>query len=481
MTTSSSILLPSLYLISVVFFIAGLKRLCFVRTARSGNIMAALAMLLAVVGTLLEMGALDYGLVLSGLAIGSIIGAVFALYVHMTHMPQMVALFNGFGGGASALVALSSAWSVLSSDSHAGTLATSVGFAAATTIVLSLVIGAFTLSGSLVAFLKLQEWIDSRPTLLPARHAVNGLALAGTLAVGAWFGYFGQGTVFEQTLCLSLLLSSLLIGVLVVIPIGGADMPVVISLLNSCSGLAASATGFILNSPLLIICGSLVGASGLFLTKVMCNAMNRSIANVCLGGFGSPESEGGMPSGSEYRNVRSCTPEEASLVLEHAASAVIVPGYGLAVAQAQHLCRELGDVLQKRGARVSYAIHPVAGRMPGHMNVLLAEADVPYDQLVEMDAINPEFKNVDVVLVVGANDVVNPAALKDRESPIYGMPILRVDGAQTVFVIKRSLSPGFAGIKNELFEYANTMMIFGDAKEVLRQLVQELKGVSAAA
>lgn len=481
MTTSAAMLLPLLYLISVLLFITGLKRLCFVRTARTGNAMAAAAMLLAVAGTLLEVEGLDYRLVFSGLVIGSVIGAGFAVYVQMTQMPQMVALFNGFGGGASALVALSSAWPVLASRGAAGPLVTSEGPAVATTIVLSLMIGAFTFSGSLVAFLKLQDWIDSRPTLLPGRHAVNGLVLAVTLAAGVWFAYLAHGTGLEQTLCLGLLFMSLLVGVLVVLPIGGADMPVVIALLNSCSGLAASATGFILDNPLLVIGGSLVGASGLYLTKIMCHAMNRSIVNVCLGGFGSVEIEGSGRPGGEYRNVRSCSAEEASLVLEHAASAVIVPGYGLAVAQAQHLCRELGDQLEKRGTRVSYAIHPVAGRMPGHMNVLLAEADVSYDQLVEMDEINPEFENVDVVLVVGANDVVNPAALKDSSSPIYGMPILEVDGAQTVFVIKRSLSPGFAGIKNELFEYPNTMMLFGDAKEILRQLVQELKQVSEAA
>lgn len=481
MTTPSSILLPSLYLISVVFFIAGIKRLCSVRTARTGNIMAALAMLLAVAGTLLEVEAVDYGVVIAGLAIGSAIGVTSAITVHMTHMPQMVALFNGFGGGASALVALASAWPMLLRHANTDTLVAAVGAAPAATTVISLVIGAFTLSGSLVAFLKLQEWIDSRPKLLPARHVVNGLLVVGTVVLGVWFGYFAQGSSLQQTLCLLILVASLLIGVLIVLPIGGADMPVIIALLNSFSGIAASATGFILDSQLLIICGSLVGASGLILTRIMCNAMNRSVLNVCFAGFGSLPSEAGTRSDSDYKNVRSCSPEEASLVLEYAASVVIVPGYGLAVAQAQHLCRELGDLLQKRGAKVSYAIHPVAGRMPGHMNVLLAEADVSYDQLVEMDEINSEFKDTDVVLVVGANDVVNPAALKAPDSPIYGMPILQVDDAQTVFVIKRSLSPGFAGIKNELFEYPNTMMLFGDAKKVLRDLVTELKDEPAAA
>lgn len=481
MTMPSSIWLPFLYLVSVVFFISGIKRLCFVRTARTGNLMAALAMLLAVVGTLLEAEAVDYRLVFVALAIGSAIGATSAIIVHMTHMPQLVALFNGFGGGASALVSLASVWPMLVRHGGTATLVATVGAAPVITTVISLVIGAVTLSGSIIAFMKLQEWIDSRPRLLPARHLVNGLLFAGTLSVGVWFGFLAPGSGVQQILCLSILVASLLIGVLLVLPIGGADMPVVIALLNSFSGLAASATGFILDSQLLIICGSLVGASGLILTKIMCNAMNRSVLNVCFAGFGSDRSEVGAPSDGDYKNVRSCSPEEASLVLEYAATVVIVPGYGLAVAQAQHLCRELGDLLQTRGAKVSYAIHPVAGRMPGHMNVLLAEADVSYDQLVEMDEINSEFKDTDVVLVVGANDVVNPAALKVPDSPIYGMPILQVDDARTVFVIKRSLSPGFAGIKNELFEYPNTMMLFGDAKKVLRDLVTELKDESAAA
>ncbi len=320
--------------------------------------------------------------------------------------------------------------------------------------------------------------MSGQPTLLPARHLINGLFGFACLAVGLFLAFGASSPESIAGSAAILATASLVLGVLLVIPIGGADMPVIISFLNSLSGLAAAMTGFVLGNNLLIISGALVGASGLILTQIMCVAMNRTLANVLFAGFGQ---EGAAAGGGEYGSVRSCGPEEAAMVLESAESVVIVPGYGLAVAQAQHTARELADLLEKRGARVTYAIHPVAGRMPGHMNVLLAEADVPYEKLVEMDHINPEFKTTDVVLVVGANDVVNPVAEKDPSSPIAGMPILEVDKARTVIVIKRSLSPGFAGIKNELFEYDNTMMIFGDAKKVLQELVGELKEISAAA
>jgi len=478
-------LVPTTYLTSVVLFILGLKRLRSVRSARGGNALTATAMVLAVLGTLVEVGFTDYSLILAGLVIGSAVGAIAATTVPMTDMPQMVALLNGFGGGASALVALSNFWSKIVEPMKLGPLSSVIGLEQSFITLLSIIIGAATLSGSMVAYLKLQEWISSRSMLLPGRHTINSMLLLGTLSIGIWFALFAKSPDFAALLCLALLAASVALGLSVVIPIGGADMPVVISLLNSFSGIAASATGFILGNPLLITVGALVGASGLILTRIMCVAMNRSLANVLFGAFGSLAETTIDPQmgehGREYKSVRSCSAEETAIVLEYAQSVVIVPGYGLAVAQAQHMLHELAEIIQKRGAKVCYAIHPVAGRMPGHMNVLLAEANVPYEELTEMEQINPAFKNTDVVLVVGANDVVNPAAQKLQDSPIYGMPILEVYNARSVFVIKRSLSPGFAGIKNELFEYNNTMMLFGDAKEVLQNLIAELKSQAAAA
>ncbi len=473
------VVIPLLYLLSAVLFILGIKGLTGVRTARRGNMLAAIAMLIAVVTTLLELGVVDYRWILAGLVIGSAIGAIAAVRVEMTGMPQLVALFNGFGGGASALVAGSIVWGTIVEPSATGTAAVLLdGAHAAITAALSMFIGAITLTGSLIAFLKLQGTIGGKPTILPARHAINALFFLGCVGAGFYLCFVAvePGQIALATSALAML--SLLVGVLFVIPIGGADMPVIISFLNSLSGLAASMTGFVLGNNLLIISGALVGASGLILTQIMCVAMNRPFTNVLFSGFGG---DSGDSEPSEYTNVRSCSPEEGAMILESAQSVVIVPGYGLAVAQAQHVARELGDLLEKRGARVSYAIHPVAGRMPGHMNVLLAEADVDYEKLVEMDRINPEFKTTDAVLVVGANDVVNPAAETDPKSAIAGMPILQVYNAGTVMVIKRSLSPGFAGIKNELFERDNTTMIFGDAKEALQELVNELKSISAAA
>ncbi len=454
-----------LYLLSAVLFIFGLKGLTKIRSARRGNAIAATAMLLAAVTTLVEMGRVDYRWIVAGILVGGTIGAVAATRVAMTSMPEMVALFNGFGGGASALVALSIVWLELFEQGSP------LGQTAAVSGMLSVLIGGVTLSGSLVAFAKLSGKMRGAPIVLPGRHVLNVLLLVTVLAAAMAFARGGD----PETLMAAVLVAaalSLVLGVLLVIPIGGADMPVVISFLNSLSGLAASATGFVLANNLLIIAGALVGASGLILTQIMCVAMNRSLGNVFFAGFGGAQSAGDQ---GEYLNVTSSSPEEAAMILDVADSAILVPGYGLAVAQAQHVARELGDLLEGRGTRVTYAIHPVAGRMPGHMNVLLADADVPYEKLVEMDAINPEFRTTDVVLVVGANDVVNPAAESDPSSPIAGMPILRVFEAQTVMVIKRSLSPGFAGVKNALFENDNTMMIFGDAKAVLQGLVAELK------
>jgi NAD(P) transhydrogenase subunit beta len=474
-------LVPVLYLLSAVTFIFGIKGLTRVRTARRGNLYAAVAMLVAVVATLLDMGLVDYRWILAGLVVGGSIGAFAAFKVAMTEMPEMVALFNGCGGGASALVAISVLWVNIIEEPVAGgvTTAAALGADSAVSTVLGILIGAVTLSGSVVAYLKLQGKISGQPILLPGRHAVNLLLFAGALAVGGWFVFFTPDPFAIGAGALVVTLLATVLGVMLVIPIGGADMPVVISLLNSYSGLAASATGFVLNNNVLIISGALVGASGLILTQIMCVAMNRTLANVLFGGFGMQEVKASGPA-SDYGTVRSYSAEEAAMILESAESVVFVPGYGLAVAQAQHVVRELADLLEARGTKVTYGIHPVAGRMPGHMNVLLAEADVPYEQLLEMDDVNPRFKETDAVVIVGANDVVNPAAETDPTSPIAGMPVLKVWDAQTTIVIKRSLSPGFAGIKNELFEYDNNIMIFGDAKEVLQGLVAELKQAAAA-
>ncbi len=471
-------LVAILYLLSAVLFIFGLKGLTRVRTARRGNAIAALAMLVAVVATLLDLGVVSYTWILTGLVIGGGIGLVAALRVQMTAMPEMVALFNGCGGGASALVALAILWLEVIEPGRTEVVSELLGPASALTSGLSVLIGGITLSGSLIAYLKLRgQIIKSQPVLLPGRHGVNALLLVSALGLGVFATFVSADPEVTALALVALTAVCLVLGILLVIPIGGADMPVVISLLNSYSGLAAAATGFVLSNNLLIISGALVGASGLILTRIMCVAMNRPLTNVLFGGFGAEQAVGS----GEYGQVRSFSPEEVALLLESADSVVMVPGYGLAVAQAQHTTRELANLLERRGVKVSYAIHPVAGRMPGHMNVLLAEADVPYKQLVEMDAINPEFKNTDVVLVLGANDVVNPAAQTSPGSPIYGMPILEVFNARTVVVVKRSLSPGFAGIKNELFEYDNTMMVFGDAKQVLQELVAELKAAAAAA
>jgi NAD(P) transhydrogenase subunit beta len=467
-----STVVPVIYLLSTVLFIFGIKQLARVKTARRGNAIAATGMLLAIIGALLELGVVDYRWIGSGLVLGTIIGLAFAIRVQMTSMPEMVALFNGFGGIASALVASSIYWAVVIQGGFSGTVYEALGTDEAITVMLSILIGGVTFTGSLVALLKLQGRLrKGQPILLPARHFITFGLLFASLTVGGIAVTSGASDSMVWVLCLAA--GSLVLGVLLTIPIGGADMPVVVSLLNSYSGLAASMAGFVIGNPLLIIGGAMVGAAGLILTQIMCVAMNRSLLNVLVGGFGI--TEGGAGGSDEYTNVTSCGPEEAAMLLENAESVIFVPGYGLAVAQAQHAVRELADMLKDRGTKVTYAIHPVAGRMPGHMNVLLAEADVPYEELLEMDVVNPEFKNTDVVIILGANDVVNPAATKDPSSPIAGMPILNAHEARSVFVVKRSLSPGYAGIKNELFEYDNTMMIFGDAKKVLQGLIGEVK------
>lgn len=470
-------LLDAAYLASAVLFILGLRQLTRVRTARRGNTTAAAGMLLAVVATVFDLGWVDFRWIAAGIASGGLIGGVLAARVAMTAMPEMVAVLNGFGGAASALVALAVVWSQAIETAASGPLATALasparsGSAVALTIVASIAIGCVTLSGSLVAFGKLSERLAGEPWLYRGRHAVLVALSLLCVAASVHFGWFAEASgmvVGAGILCSA----ALILGVLLVMPIGGADMPVVISLLNSYSGLAAAAAGFALANNLLIISGAIVGAAGLILTRIMCHAMNRSLANVMFGGFGAaPVSSGG----GEYHNVRSCGVDELALMLEDARRVVLVPGYGLAVAQAHHAAQDLAAVLEKAGIEVRYAIHPVAGRMPGHMNVLLAEADVPYEHLVEMDVINPEFKDTDVVLVLGANDIVNPAALRDAQSPIYGMPILEVFRARSVFIVKRGLGAGFANVKNELFEADNAIMVYGDAKKVLQALVAAMK------
>ncbi|MGA7614770.1 MAG: NAD(P)(+) transhydrogenase (Re/Si-specific) subunit beta [Thermoanaerobaculia bacterium] len=467
-----------LYLISAALFIFGLKGLTKVRDARRGNGISALAMLIALVATLLEIGLVDYRWILIGLVVGTAIGTWGALKVQMTEMPEMVALFNGFGGGASALVAISTVYLDVLERHVLSTVNAEIGGASAFTVVLSILVGGVTLSGSVVAYLKLQGRVRGEPILLPGRHVMNAILFLAALGLGTYFAFTivdpGQIALYAWIV----LGVSLLLGVMLVIPIGGADMPVVISLLNSYSGIAAAMTGFVINNAMLIVAGALVGASGLILTKIMCVAMNRSLVNVVFGGFGAVTESTGGP-GSEYGPVRSVGPEEAAMLLDGAESVLFVPGYGLAVAQAQHAVKEIEDVLERHGAKVAYAIHPVAGRMPGHMNVLLAEAKVPYERLLEMDEANAEFKNADVAVVIGANDVVNPAAEKDPKSPIAGMPILQVYNARSVIVIKRSLGAGFANVKNELFEYPNTMMLFMDAKKALQSILAELKSLAA--
>ncbi|CAN5865105.1 NAD(P)(+) transhydrogenase (Re/Si-specific) subunit beta [soil metagenome] len=452
------------YLLAAILFILGLKRLSSPATARSGNVLGATGMLIAVSATLLHWEIVSFAWILAGIVIGAAVGATMARKVQMTAMPQMVALLNGFGGGASALVA---------GDEYlrfaGGHIDAPLNVQA--TIMLSVLIGGLTFSGSLIAFAKLQELVTGRAVTYPGQKIVNGLIFGGAAALAVFL------VISEPNLPLYAVLTAaaLVIGVLFVIPIGGADMPVVISLLNSFSGIAASMTGFVLGNNVLIISGALVGASGIILTKIMCDAMNRSLTNVLFGAFGALITSGGSAVTADGRSVRDITAEDASILLAYARSVIFVPGYGLAVSQAQHQVRELADLLVARGVDVKYAIHPVAGRMPGHMNVLLAEANVPYPQLIEMEQINPDFVRTDVAVVIGANDVVNPAARHDTGSPIYGMPILDVDHAKSVIVMKRSMNPGFAGIENELFYGENTRMLFGDARKSLTELIQQVK------
>ncbi len=458
---NADILVELTYLLSATLFVVGLKRLQSPATARGGNALAAGAMLLAIVATVVDTEILSWTGILVGIALGGAIGGVAARRVEMTDMPQLVGIFNGFGGGASALVAIAE---------FAGNPAVGVG-TTGVTIMLGTLIGAVTFTGSFIAFAKLQDLMTGNPVTFPGQNAFNLAIFLGVLVLAAMSLGVGGGATPLTTFWIFLGVA-LLLGVLLVIPIGGADMPVVISLLNSYSGLAASAAGFVIGNMVLIISGALVGAAGLILTMLMCKGMNRSLANVAFGAFGGGAGVDRAQIGQ--RPVKRADAEMVAAELGYVNSVVVVPGYGLAVAQAQHELRKVGDLLEARGVDVKYAIQPVAGRMPGHMNVLLAEADVSYDKLYDLDEINDDFSNTDAVLIVGANDVVNPAA-RDPDSIIAGMPILDVDYARRVIVMKRSLSPGFAGIDNDLFYMDNTLMFFGDAKESMSDLVREVR------
>lgn len=441
------------YIVSAILFIFGLKMLGSPATARRGNLLSSLGMLIAIIAGLTAEGIVTYQWIIVGVIIGTIIGALSARLVAMTSMPEMVALFNGSGGGASLLVG----WAELYHGEP--TTFTSI------TIILAILIGGVTFTGSFIAYAKLAEVMNSAALVFKGQRIFNSLLLAGLVGSGVMLAMAPDPMSTWLFVVIGL---SLLLGVMAVIPIGGADMPVVISLLNSYSGLAACAAGFAINNNILIVAGALVGASGIILTNIMCKAMNRSLANVLFSGFGAVKQGKAIEGEVKPINV-----EDAYYILEAASNVCFVPGYGMAVAQAQHVVKELGKLLEKNGAEVSYAIHPVAGRMPGHMNVLLAEADVPYEQLVEMDDINPRIENVDVAIVIGANDVVNPSAREDPDSPIYGMPIINVDKARTVFVLKRSMASGFSGVDNPLFFGENTRMLFGDAKESISGLISE--------
>ncbi len=460
----SSYFIQFSYIVAAGLFILSLKWLSHPSTARRGVRAGELGMALAIVGTLVHHEIVNYQWILVGFILGTAIGLPLAVFMPMTHVPQRTALSHAFGALAAALVGTAEYYL------HPGTLSTFT----MTALSLEVILGFLTFTGSLMAFGKLQDLVPSRPIVYRGQNAVNLSLLAVAVGVAVYLVVNpGRSELFPVMAVLSLLF-----GVLLIIPIGGADMPTVISLLNSYAGLSAAAMGFVLDNNLLIVAGALDGSSGFILSVIMCRAMNRSFTNVLFGGFGQVQM---AAAGAEQRSVRSATAEEAAAILEASTSVVVIPGYGMAVAQAQHKVRELYDTLTRRGVDVKFAIHPVAGRMPGHMNVLLAEADIPYDRLIEMDEINPEFPRTDVALVIGANDVTNPAARHDKASPIFGMPILDVDKARTVMVIKRSMNPGFAGIDNELYYMDRTTMLFGDAKSFVGELVKEMTGARIGA
>lgn len=453
------------YLISSILFILGIKFLGKTKDARKGNVLSAVGMLLAIVATLVNLNLATFPEMLACVLLGGVIGLYYARKVEMTKIPEMVALFNGFGGLASFAVALSDFF--LKSRLIEGLDTVNL-----ISIILSILIGGVTFTGSMVAFLKLDGKVSGQPITFKGQHLIN-LMLLIVFVVAAVLVFLNPGNPLFIAV---LVVIALVLGILTVIPIGGADMPVVISLLNSYSGMAACATGFILNNNVLIVAGSLVGASGIILTQIMCKAMNRSLVNVLLGGFGQTVS--GPAADGPQIVIKEVGVEEAAMLFDSASSVIVVPGYGMAVAQAQHVIRELMEQCEKRNIDFRFAIHPVAGRMPGHMNVLLAEANISYDKLIEMEAINDDFSNTDLVFVVGANDVVNPAARTNPASPIFGMPILNADKARTVIVSKRSMGKGYAGIENELFGYPNCLMLFGDAKQTITKVVGEMKEMS---
>jgi NAD(P) transhydrogenase subunit beta len=457
----------ALYIVAFSLFIIGLKRGTHPTSAKQGNMIAAAGMALAVATTLLLDGMGNWGLIVIGLAVGSAVGFVASVRVQMTEMPQMVALYNGVGGGAVALIA----WSELR---HGISVGGDIPLEELIPTLLAAVVGSVSFWGSNIAFAKLQDLIPTRPLSVPGQQVINVVLLLGIIAACVDIAVNNGDP--SQALFIGILIAAALLGNLVVLPIGGADMPVVISLLNAFTGLSAAAAGFALDNVALIVAGTLVGSSGTILTMEMATAMNRSVANILFAGFGGAPAGGGGGS-TEERPHTSIGAQDAAIKLAYADTVVIVPGYGLAVAQAQHAIKEVADELEKRGVTVSYAIHPVAGRMPGHMNVLLAEADVPYEQLREMEDINPEMPRTDVAVIVGANDVTNPAAKNDPDSPIAGMPIIEVDQAQQVIVIKRSLSPGFAGIDNDLFYEPNTSMLFDDAKKAAADIAAEIQNL----
>ncbi len=468
-----------MYLIGAVLFIFGIKMLGSPKTARKGNFYSAVGMLIAIVVTLFDKHILTYEWIIVGVLAGSLIGIIFALRVEMTSMPQMVGLLNGFGGGASTLVALAEYYRGMATyqtalqSNPSLTLLEHMPYQTTVSIVLGILVGAVTFNGSLVAYAKLQGLISGNSIRYPMQHPLNALMIVVTLVIGA----LGVMDLNNQWYFLTVTILGLILGITLVIPIGGADMPVVISLLNSYSGIAAAITGFVINNNMLIITGALVGASGIILTDIMCKGMNRSLMNVLLGGWGTaPAVEASKD--KKQVVVKSVDVEEAAMLFDAARLVIVVPGYGMAVAQAQHAVRELMNVLEKKGCAVKFAIHPVAGRMPGHMNVLLAESNVPYEHMYALEEINDDFRNADIALIIGANDVVNPAARHDQSSPIYGMPILNADYAKTVIINKRSMAAGYAGIDNELFGFPNALMYFGDAKDAVSKLTNELKSMN---
>ncbi|MDX2477337.1 MAG: NAD(P)(+) transhydrogenase (Re/Si-specific) subunit beta [Gammaproteobacteria bacterium] len=454
--------LAIIYLISASLFILGLKGLTHPSTARRGNYLAMTGMLLAIVATLFNPVVQNYSLILAGLAIGAVIGIMIAIKIDMKAMPQLVAAFHSLVGLTAVLVAIGTFTEHAASGQIDGVMLVELGIGS--------FIGAITFTGSLIAFGKLQGVLSGNPIVFKGQHLLN-LAL-GLLTLALVFQFSQSGSLTTLLLITAIALA---LGFLLIIPIGGADMPVVVSMLNSYSGWAAAATGFTLQNNALIVTGALVGFSGAILSFIMCRAMNRSFISVILGGFGGSDDEESTAMQAANQGIKSAAVEDLAFMIENANRLIVVPGYGMAVAQAQHALKELTDLLDDKGIEVKFAIHPVAGRMPGHMNVLLAESDIPYDHVIEMDEINPEFSTTDVALVVGANDVTNPAAKTDKSSPIYGMPILDVEKAKYVFVIKRSMRPGYSGIENLLYFRDNCSMVFGDAKEVCESLVQELK------